>query len=349
MTFDLASSLMLGLDLEAVDVSFFTTSWVVATNGVAEVETGEAIVKTDIRFPFVTQRVEQRVIGAALESTVFFLIPKYLGFMQTGDLPKLAFFFKGFPEDVRFRRHTVPEALEIAKGTMYEAWYRAVKLSPYMAQAIDTNNWRSQLQQDTYLRFGDLRGTTFESWWLERGYELFMEKGDFKKIGVREGSDKEVKDKTLILEIPLTVSPATLKQQFDELLREHHEHYKRFDRWQHSSATGRLQSSKLTSLSINLYLDVYEQWQTMIAIDVDVHLFAVGEAMALNPRLTVKHGDLGSDVREKHLKMSLMVSEYLEKAKNLIAHASEGVFPCTDDHDWIDRSKRASNWRQRTD
>jgi hypothetical protein len=56
-------------------------------------------------------------------------------------------------------------------------------------------------------------------------------------------------------------------------------------------------------------------------------LFAVGEAMALNPRLTVKHGDLGSDVREKHLKMSLMVSEYLEKAKNLIAHASEGVFP----------------------
>jgi len=40
--------------------------------------------------------------------------------MKTGDLPKLGFFFKGFPEDVRFRRHTVPEALEIAKGTMYE-------------------------------------------------------------------------------------------------------------------------------------------------------------------------------------------------------------------------------------
>jgi len=67
MTFDLASSLMLGLDLEVVDVSFFTTSWVVATDGVAEVETGDEIVKTDIRFPFVTRRVEQRVIGAALE------------------------------------------------------------------------------------------------------------------------------------------------------------------------------------------------------------------------------------------------------------------------------------------
>ena len=294
------------------------------------------------------RRVEQRLIGAAERS-----VPQTntidLGFMKTGDLPKLGFFFKGFPEDVRFRRHTVPEALQWARGTLYEAWYRAVKLSPYMAQAIDTNDWRSQQQQDTYSRFGDLRGTTFDSWWVERGYELFREKGDFKKIGVREGSAQEVKDKTLILEIPLSVSPATLKQQFDDLLRQHHEHYRRFDRWQHSSATSRLQSSKLTSVSINLYLDVYEQWQSMCALEGSVNLFEVGEAMALNPRLIVKHGDLGSDVREKHLKMSLMVSEYLEKAKNLIAHASEGIFPCTENHDWIERSTRSANWRQSVD
>lgn len=269
--------------------------------------------------------------------------------MKTGYLPKLGFFFKGFPEDVRFRRHTVPEALEIAKGTMYEAWYRAVKLSPYTAQAIASNEWRSQKQKETYERFGDLQSTTFDSWWVDRGYELFREPGDFKKIGVREGLTQDVNEKTLILEIPLTVSPATLKIQFDELLRQHHEHYKRFDRWQHSSATGKLQSSKLTSVSINLYLDVYEQWQSMCALEGGVNLFEVGEAMALNPRLVVKHGDLGSDVREKHLKMSLMVSEYLEKAKNLIAYASDGTFPCTDPHDWIERSTRASNWRQRVD
>ena len=294
------------------------------------------------------RRVEQRLIGAA-ERSVPHSNTIDLGFMKTGDLPKLGFFFKGFPEDVRFRRHTVPEALEIAKGTMYEAWYRAVKLSPYTAQAIATNEWRSQQQQETYEKFGDLQGTTFETWWVERGYELFKEPGEFKKIGIREGSVQEVKDKTLILEIPLTVSPATLKIQFDELLRQHHEHYKRFDRWKHSNATGKLQSSKLTSLSINLYLDVYEKWQAMTALDAGVHLFEIGEAMSLNPRLVVRHGDLGMDVREKHLKMSLMVSEYLEKAKNLIAHASEGTFPCTDDHDWIERSTRTTNWRHRTD
>ncbi len=288
-------------------------------------------------------------MGAALVSNVADVVPKYLGFMKTNDLPKLAFFFQGFPEDVRFRRHTVPESLEIAKGTLYEAWYRAVLLSPYMTESIDSNVWRSQSQQDTFKRFGDLRDTTFESWWVERGYELFMEKADFKKIGVRESSAQEVKEKTLILEIPLTVSPSTLKLQFDELLRKHHDHYKKFDRWQHSSATGKLQSSKLTSASINLYLDVYQQWQVMQAKDVGVNLYEVGEAMALNPRLVVKHNDYNSDIREKHLKMSLMVSEYLEKAKNLIAHASEGIFPCTENHDWIERSTRAASWGKSVD
>lgn len=262
--------------------------------------------------------------------------------MKNSDLPKLGFFFKGFPEDVRFRRHTVPESLAIAKGTLYEAWYRSLKVSPYMSEAIDQNNWRSQEQQSTYQRFGDLRGTTFDSWWLDRGYELFMEQRDFQRIDVRTDSQPSADTPKLTLEIPLTVSPATLKQQFDDLLRQHHPHYKRFDRWQHSSATGRLLSSKLTSVSLNLYISVYEQWIK----DPGIALYELGEQMNLNPRLVVKHGDLNSDIRDKHLQMSLIVSEYLGKAKNLVAHASEGVFPCTDDHPWIERATRSANWRK---
>lgn len=263
--------------------------------------------------------------------------------MQTSDLPKLAFFFKGFPEDVRFRLHTVPESLEIARGTMYETWYRCLKLSPYTAEALETGVWRSQEQQETYERFGDLQGTTFDSWWLDRGYELFKEKGDFKRIDVQQQSNATDNAQRLVLEIPLTVSPATLKEQFDDLLRQHHPHYKRFDRWQHSSATGRLRASKLTSVSLNLYVSVYEQWYK----NQDAALYEIGEQMALNPRYVVKHGDLGGDIRDKHLQMSLIVSEYLGKAKNLIAHASEGRFPCTEDHEWVERATRAPNWRHR--
>lgn len=262
--------------------------------------------------------------------------------MQTSHLPKPGFFFKGFPEDVRFRRHTVPESLEIARGTLYETWYHCVRLSPYMAEAVTTGQWRSDEQRQTYEQFGDLTGTTFDTWWIELGYELFREKGAFKKIKVQQDASANEGGQTMVLEIPLTVSPATLKAQFDDFLREHHPHFKRFDRWQHSSATSRLRSSKLTSVSLNLYVSVYEAWSK----NQHAALYEIGAEMSLNPRYVVKQGDFGADMREKHLQMALIVSEYLGKAKNLIAHATEGRFPCTDDHLWIERATRAANWRQ---
>lgn len=263
--------------------------------------------------------------------------------MSLSDLPKPGFFFKGLPEDVRFRRHTVPESLEIAKGTLYETWYRCLKASPYTIEAVKTGIWRSLAQEQTYQRFGDLTGTTFESWWTDRGYDLFREKSDFKRISVTNEVDSGGGDNRLLLEIPLTVSPATLKAQFDELLRQHHPHYKGFDRWKHSSAHARLQSSKLTSVSLNLYVSVYEEWIK----DTGQHLYAIGEKMALNPRFTVKKGDLHSEVVDKHVQMSLQVTEYLGKAKNLVAHASEGRFPCTEDHEWVERATRARSTRDK--
>ena len=65
------------------------------------------------------------------------------------DLPKsrknkgqVALFFKGFPEDVRFKSHTIPESLDRAKGTLYETWFNALQLSPYY-QAICETGWHS--------------------------------------------------------------------------------------------------------------------------------------------------------------------------------------------------------------
>lgn len=267
--------------------------------------------------------------------------------MGNRHLPKPRFFFKGFPEDVRFTKHSVPESLEIAKGTLYEAWFNALRLSPYMAESIDSGNWLSDQQQKTYERFGDLRGTTFDQWWVDVGFNLFAEGQDFKRLSLLDTSGEVTKD-TLVIEIPLTTSPATLKEQFNELLREHHPHFKKFDRWKMSTATAKLQSSRLTSLSINLYLAVYEKQREMVATEgPDVTLYQVGEALNLNPRLVVVFADRPADVKEKHLQMSLLVSEYLKKAKNLIAYASEGIFPYTENHDWIERTSRAPSDRFR--
>jgi len=268
--------------------------------------------------------------------------------MKNQHLPKLGFFFKGFPADVRFRRHSVPESLELVRGTLYEAWYRAVKNSPYMAQAIDEDVWRSKEQRNNFTNFGDLRGTTFDEWWVQVGYEIFKEPDGFKRIGIKESSQTN-DDQTLTIEVPLTVSPATLKAQFDQLLKDKHPHYVQFDRWKFSEAQLKMRSSKLTSQSLNLYLDVYECWTALKSQNPITHLYEVGEQMKLNPRYTVNRNDFPEEVKEKHLQMSLTVTEYLGKAKNLIAYASEGIFPCTEDHEWIERTERAANWRKRTD
>jgi hypothetical protein len=259
--------------------------------------------------------------------------------MSFEHLPKLEFFFKGFPEDVRLTKHSVPASLAIARGSIYEAWYRCVKLSPYLAEAIDSGEWRSDALRQTYEWFGDLRGTTFDEWWVEVGYGIFKEGKEFRRIHLSEITE-DLPPKTIRFDVPLTTSPATLKKQFDALLKKHHPHYKQFDRFKQSTAIAPLKLSKLSSPSINLYLQAYEKQQELKKTNPSVKLYEVGEAMNANPKNVVKESDHSVVKKEKRFLMSQQVTEYIEKARDLIANASEGVFPSTESHRWVERGIR---------
>lgn len=250
-------------------------------------------------------------------------------------------FFKGFPEDVRFKSHTIPESLERAKGTLYETWLNALQLSPHYQTICETKEFPSDEAKRTYELFGDLRNVTFDTWWIEVGYGIFAEKKPFNKVAVNNQIDDFGEDvKVLHLEIPLNVSPKTLRAQFDNLLELHHPHYKDFDRWQASTAPVRMESRKLTSVSLNICLDVYRLFLEK-SKQGEALLYEIGEELRINPKLDVVHSDRAIEVNEKRIKMSSSVSEYLEKAKNLVAHATEGRFPCTDNHPWIERQSRS--------
>jgi hypothetical protein len=261
------------------------------------------------------------------------------------DLPKskakkVEFFFKGFPEDVRFKSHTVPESMERAKGTLYETWFNALKLSPYYQLICETHEYPSEEAEKTFHLFGDVRNTTFEKWWITTGYGIFAEKKPFNRVGVSNEKNDVGEDVPILrLEIPLNVSPKTLRNQFNELLEIYHPHYQDFDRWQASTAEVKLQSRKFTSASLDLCLDVYAKYVAK-ANKSEVLLYEIGEELRINPKLNVVRTDRPSEVAEKHIKMSSSVSEYLEKAKNLVAHATEGRFPCADNHRWVERQKR---------
>ena len=251
-------------------------------------------------------------------------------------------FFKGLPEDVRFKSHTIPESLERAKGTLYETWFNALQLSPHYQLLCETKEFPSDEAKRTFELFGDLRNVTFDTWWIEVGYGIFAEKKPFNKVSINNQTDIFGEDvKVLHLEIPLNVSPKTLRAQFDNLLELHHPHYKDFDRWQASTAPVRMESRKLTSVSLNICVDVYRLFLEK-SKQGEALLYEIGEELRINPKLNVIHSDRAIEVNEKRIKMSSAVSEYLEKAKNLTAHATEGRFPCTDNHPWIERQTRSA-------
>lgn len=250
-------------------------------------------------------------------------------------------FFKGFPEDVRFKSHTIPGSLERAKGTLYETWFNALQLSPYYQTICETKEFPSDEAKRTFELFGDLRNVTFDTWWVEVGYGIFAEKKPFNKVSLQNQTDSFGEDvKVLHLEIPLNVSPKTLRAQFDNLLELHHPHYKDFDRWHASTATARMESRKLTSVSLNICLDVYRLFIEK-SKQGEAPLYEIGAELRINPKFIVAHSDLNTIAAEKRIKMATAVSEYLEKARNLVAHAAEGRFPCTDNHQWVERQRRA--------
>lgn len=188
--------------------------------------------------------------------------------------------------------------------------------------------------------FGDLRNITFEKWWVATGYGIFAEKKPFNKVSVSNEKDEAGEEVPILrLEIPLNVSPKTLRNQFDSLLELHHPHYKDFDRWKASTAEVRFENKKLTSASLNLYLDVYRAYLE-IKDDGELGLYELGLNLKINPKLVIVHRDQPKEVADKKIRMANAVSEYIEKAKNLVAYATEGIFPCVENHHWIERKTR---------
>lgn len=121
-----------------------------------------------------------------------------------------------------------------------------------------------------------------------------------------------------------------------------HPEYVNFNRWLHSTSKIPFESSRLTSVSLNLYMTVFKQWLK----NNNAPLYEIGEFLKLNKKYSVRKADTPTDIKEKHLQMSLLVTEYLSKAKRLVAYATEGRFPLIDEHEWVKKRVRSLKSKQ---
>jgi hypothetical protein len=259
---------------------------------------------------------------------------------------------------------------KVAKKTLYEAWFDTLQTSPWYIQICETKKFPNEASKDTWKHFGDLRNLTFERWWLTTGYKIFSEKRPYSPINqvtldyaIHRGNDDD-KPPSLILEIPLNLSPAELRRQFDKLVEMHMRYVievkngdvnsnepkplitahdgddlfaatRSFNRWEHSTAAIHQQrDTKMTYQQIKHWLTIFKAWESARLGNPKLTQTQFALDMKLSPegkRLYDSSNDLA---RRGEQKLANATSEQLKMARALMAHATEGVFPCTDPHPW---------------
>lgn len=260
----------------------------------------------------------------------------------------IKFFLKGLSAEDRIFPQTIESSARLAKGTLYEAWFDTLQASPWYRESCETGAFKSKAAEKAFEKFGDLRNIDFASWWRSMGYQIFSEEVPYQPIEI---IDPQVKTKmqannkklpVLKIEVPLNLHPKALREQFDEILRQHSDYYAESkDRWDHSTApVHQYRESKLSYQTIANWLNVYRAYEKQ-KDRKDFKLYNFAKEMELHPSLfrgLFKNVDVPEDLR---VEAANVASDILKQVRNLMAHATELRFPCTDPHEWTTTQKRS--------
>lgn len=248
--------------------------------------------------------------------------------------------YKGLSPEDRIYGQTPESSAVKAKGTIYEAWFDVLRASPWYREIAETGEFPSDSAKATWSNFGDLRNITFTKWWHETGHRIFAEQVPYRPVQVSEVSvsikpnKNENAPQILIIEVPLNLSPAALNAQFKEILSMQEEYHFQFNRWDHSTApVHQYRETKLNYHIIKKWIYVYEEYEKRKDQE-GFKLYNFSRELDLNPLLfsdLIKNRVIPASMR---IDASNVASEILKNAKSLMAHATEGYFPCTDPHPW---------------
>jgi hypothetical protein len=231
-------------------------------------------------------------------------------------------FFKGLPttwgRDVD--RETEAKA---ARESFYYWWWAFLSESMEYRRAVTGR--KEEPYASMAADFGRL-GTSFETWWFERGREIFVEPVAIPRVRKMEHGDManyEGVNPKLIIEMPLTIRRQTILRQVNKLLDQHHAGS---DLRVHaySRAKRRLYPhQRIRKATLETLMKV---WQARKA-KPDAPWWETGEELRLSPYHTVTEKDDAATIANKHRIMALTVQRMHRKAKAIIDFAAKGDFP----------------------
>lgn len=246
----------------------------------------------------------------------------------------------------RLRSRTIEEELSYARTSVRRWWWEYLRLSKDYWLICQTssspNNPRTtdDGMRWLYRKFGDIYKTDFDTWYERTGTYIFREEvalPDVIEINSDFSNLTEERDGKLLIEIPLSLTQATINRKINRILKRHI----------NERPTNKLQTSK-SQFPINPVLyrlpalqKMHEIWcvhRQVIAKPIALNeakdkystkgdLYKIGVALRLSPS---NERGMAQDVELHHQRLNRMratVSRYLGKAQILIGNVELGKYP----------------------
>ncbi len=247
----------------------------------------------------------------------------------------------------RYRYKKPQDSLEEVRMGMRRWCWEFLRLSKDYWLVCQTSKGLNIATQDSelrrlYLKFGDVHSSTFEEWWVNRGYRVFSEKEKFPKVKLipsrpSERMSQHPTDETIWVEIPIKLSKRTIQKQIGILLNEY-ESIRPRRRMEISSAGFKFNSVQFGTTILKKVHEVYALHRELIEKPKWIKknnpkdtkyvekadLFRIGKLLKLSP--SNEYGKV-EELAQKHNRMRVAVSRNLKNARLLIKNLETGIFP----------------------
>ena len=236
-------------------------------------------------------------------------------------------FYKGLQGFTRQRDDLL---MRDAESSVYYWWWAFMRLSPVFWYANQTGLTPiDAATASTYEPAGDLKKGSFGAWWQETGRHIFAEAkrpAKVRPINVDDIETHVLYEKSMVIEVPLTISRATLLKQFKKLLADEHEG-RSLDIAATSQAMFKLHTKRFNVRTLEI-----EYWVLLYKLlHEDIAIWRIGDRLQIAPSLRVR------GVQRDHVavrkgssafdKLHSLTGRYLYKAKFTQLHAEQGSFP----------------------
>lgn len=249
----------------------------------------------------------------------------------------------------RLRYKKPEESLEEVRTSLRRWWWECLRLSKDYWLVCQTSQGHIIATEDerlrrVYRRFGNIYSTSFDEWWIERGYRIFSEEEKFPKVkevprrAIERKSHSPDNDKIWV-EIPLKLSTRTIQKNIGKILKEY-KSIRLNRRIELTTAEFKINPVQFGTSILQKVHEVYALHRELIEKPKwlkqnkpeslrersKADLYRIGKLLKVSPKNESMSGS-PDEVRARHNRMRVAVSRNIQKAGLLISNAERGIFP----------------------